>query len=230
MSSAAGILGWQAREAATVGRQSIQVKGLAERPVKSDRAVLEIVTEGSGATMPLAIDALRRQQPAVDGFFSQSGFAASSVTWSQISFDEVHRISDSGVWTPEIIAYKARRSAEVESNDVAKVKTASEQVVELTRQGTAATLGRVEYLVSNLEELKMSLIGGATQNARQRAEEFARNGGVEVGPLKSASQGAFSILPATGGSDGADAYGGVYDKGTIDKVVRVVVTIEYSVR
>jgi hypothetical protein len=52
--------------------------------------------------------------------------------------------------------------------------------------------------------------------------------GVKVGMMKSASQGAFYILPV-GGEAGDDSYGGVYDKSTIAKTARVVVTIVYNI-
>lgn len=74
----------------------------------------------------------------------------------------------------------------------------------------------------------MSLIGAATQNAKERAEEFAKHGGVTVGPMRAASQGSFYILPAGAETDVYD-YGGSYDKSTIDKKARVVVTIEYAI-
>ena len=45
--------------------------------------------------------------------------------------------------------------------------------------------------------------------------------------VRSASQGAFYILPARGSSSD-DEYGGTYDKSTIDKLARVVVTVEYA--
>jgi hypothetical protein len=74
----------------------------------------------------------------------------------------------------------------------------------------------------------MSLIGAATQNARQRAGEFAKVGNVQVGAMRAASQGAFYILPADSSAE-ADDYGGVYDKTTVEKKARVVVTIEYGI-
>ena len=46
--------------------------------------------------------------------------------------------------------------------------------------------------------------------------------------MRGASQGAFYILPA-GASTDVDDYGGAYDKTTIDKKARVVVTIEYAI-
>jgi hypothetical protein len=84
------------------------------------------------------------------------------------------------------------------------------------------------FMLSNLEEIKKSLIGAATQNAMLRATEFAKNGNAKVGAMRNASQGAFYILPA-GASTDVDDYGGRYDKTTIEKVARVVVTIEYAI-
>lgn len=83
-------------------------------------------------------------------------------------------------------------------------------------------------MVSNLEEIKMSLIANATQNAYLRANEFAKVGSVKVGAMRSASQGAFYILPESG-SDSDSDYGGAYDKTTINKIARVVVTINYAI-
>ena len=85
-----------------------------------------------------------------------------------------------------------------------------------------------DYLVRDLESVKMSLISTATGNARLRAEEFAKVGKVKVGAMRSASQGAFYILPADSDAS-SDDYGGVYDKTTIAKKARVVVTIEYGI-
>ena len=53
-------------------------------------------------------------------------------------------------------------------------------------------------------------------------------GGVKVGAMRSASQGAFYILPESGSDDDSD-YGGAYDKATINKIARVVVTINYAI-
>jgi hypothetical protein len=66
------------------------------------------------------------------------------------------------------------------------------------------------------------------QNSRVRAAEFAKNGDVKVGSLRAASQGAFYILPAGANADVSD-WGGTYDKSTVDKVARVVVTVDYGI-
>ena len=49
------------------------------------------------------------------------------------------------------------------------------------------------------------------------------------GMMRSASQGAFNILSATSTDNDDSDYGGTYNKDTIDKKVRLVVTIEYGI-
>jgi hypothetical protein len=66
------------------------------------------------------------------------------------------------------------------------------------------------------------------QNSKVRAGEFAKSGDVKVGRMRSASQGAFYILPAAGDQDVSD-WGGSYDKSTVDKIARVVVTVDYAI-
>ena len=101
-------------------------------------------------------------------------------------------------------------------------------LLQLRSENHPANASAPSYLVSDLENIKMSLIADATKNARSRATEFVKQDGVKVGVMKSASQGAFYILPV-GGEAGDDSYGGVYDKSTIAKTARVVVTIVYNI-
>jgi hypothetical protein len=60
-----------------------------------------------------------------------------------------------------------------------------------------------------------------------RAEELAKNSGSEVGTLKYASQGVFQITPVHS-TDVSDY--GIYDTSTIEKSIKAVVTIEYSIK
>ena len=112
--------------------------------------------------------------------------------------------------------------------DIERIITASRAIVQFQADGHPVSYGPPQFLVSNLEEVKMSLIAAAMQNSRLRAGEFAKNGDVKVGPMRSASQGAFYILPASANSDVSD-WGGTYDKTTVDKIARVVVTVDYRI-
>lgn len=229
MSAAAYIFGSHARHIGA-GRQSIAVKGLAEKPLKADYAEWTIGLRVSGETFADTLNALRKQRPVLDAFLAQQGFDKSglnsgneSVTPNMVeeetSSGRVHQVQKGFVATQELVAT---------TKDLAKVGAAHKAALQLEAEGHPVYYATPLYLVSNLEEIKMSLIGAATQNAQKRAEEFAKVGGVKVGAMRSASQGAFYILPAGASMDASD-YGGTYDKSTVDKTARVVVTIDYAI-
>ena len=118
----------------------------------------------------------------------------------------------------------------ITSKNLPGVEAAHKAILQFEGEGHPVRFEDPSFLVSNLEDIKMSLIGAATQNAQKRALEFAKNGNATVGAMRTASQGAFYILPAGASIDSSDyGYGGTYDKSTISKTARVVVTIEYNI-
>ena len=119
------------------------------------------------------------------------------------------------------------QSLVITTREMKKIEQAAKDTYLLDEKGIKIEQ-KPQYLVSSLEEIKMSLIANATKNAHVRANEFAKVGGVSVGSMRSASQGAFYILPESGSDNDSD-YGGAYDKGTINKIARVVVTINYAI-
>jgi hypothetical protein len=72
-----------------------------------------------------------------------------------------------------------------------------------------------------LNDLKPEMIAEATASAREGAEQFARDSGSDLGAIRQASQGIFQILPR-------DRAPGINEESQINKTVRVVSTIEYS--
>ena len=228
MASAAFILGVQAKRA-VAGQQSITVKGLAEKPIKADSAEWLINVGVTAQTQLEALQLVAQERKVVEAFLTKKGL--SSKTWAvdveTISphFEEVF-IKD----TPRQVqkGFDAFQNIRVSSKDLAKITAANKAFLQLRAENHPVTAQAPNYLVGDLETVKMSLIADATKNARSRATEFVRQDGVKVGVMKSASQGAFYIL-AVGGEAGDDSYGGVYDKSTIDKTARVVVTIVYNI-
>lgn len=229
MASAAFILGVQAKRAVT-GQQSITVKGLAEKPIKADAAEWTINLNVSDATQAGALLAVEKTRKVVEDFLKKQGFSADA--WSV----DVEKL---GPHYEEVFAknryrqvqrgYEAYQNIRVVSKDLDKIQAANKAFLQLRADNHPVVAYAPEYLVSNLEDIKMSLISDATKNARSRATEFVKQDGVDVGVMKSARQGAFYILPVGSNNAGDGHYGGVYDKSTIDKVTRVVVTIVYNI-
>lgn len=229
MSSAAFILGVQVKKAAS-GQQSITVKGLAVKDVKADNAEWTVSISVNEPTFAEALNKLRAERPVLDDFLAKEGLDKSG--WQEGSesvtaHTETIYIPQGGTKT-EQHGYDATQSIVVTSKDLPKIVTASRNILALQAEGRPFTATDPLYLVSNLDDIKMSLIASATKNARKRAEEFVKQDKVKVGVMRSASQGAFYIL-APGGNSETDDYGGTYDKTTINKLAKVVVTIVYNI-
>ena len=228
MASAAFILGVQAKRA-VAGQQSISVKGLAEKPIKADSAEWQINVGVTAENQADALELVAQTRKVVEEFLTKQGFSAENWTVDVESivphYEEIF-IKD----TPRQVqkGFDAFQNIRVTSKDLAKITAANKAFLQLRVKNHPVSAQAPSYLVSDLEVVKMSLIADATKNARARATEFVKQDNVNVGVMKSASQGAFYILPV-GGEASDDSYGGVYDKSTIDKTARVVVTIVYNI-
>jgi hypothetical protein len=230
MASAAFILGVQAKRAVS-GQQSITVKGLAEKPIKADSAEWVIGINVTDATQAGALEKLAVERKVLEGFLAKQGLGAETISldvenlaphYEEVFIKDRSRQVQNG--------FDAYQNVRVTSTDLAKITKANKDALQLRAANHPINAQPPQYLVGNLEVVKMSLIADATKNARSRATEFVKQDGVKVGVMKSASQGAFYILPVGGGTEDTDnSYGGVYDKSTIDKTARVVVTIVYNI-
>jgi uncharacterized protein len=230
MAAAAFILGVQAKRA-VAGQQSITVKGLAEKPIKADSAEWQINIGVTADNQASALQNLTVERKVVEAFLAKQGFAADNINADVETiaphYEEIF-IKD----TPRQVqkGFDAYQNLSVTSKDLAKITAANKAFLQLRVDNHPVTAQPPQFLVSDLETVKMSLIADATKNARARATEFVKQDGVKVGVMKSANQGAFYILPVGKTNDDADnSYGGVNDKSTIDKTARVVVTIVYNI-
>src|SRR5690349_4432344 len=70
---AAAVLGFQVKQVGG-GRESISVKGLAEKPIQADKAEWSVSIQAQGATVAEALRNLRRERPALDEFLAKAGF------------------------------------------------------------------------------------------------------------------------------------------------------------
>lgn len=84
---------------------------------------------------------------------------------------------------------------------------------------------RYFYPYEKLEKLKLNLLAKATDNAYLRAVEFAKNSKSQVGKLMNAQQGVFQVVAPNSAVSSYDQY----DTSSINKIVRIAVTLIYKV-
>lgn len=92
---------------------------------------------------------------------------------SQPYYQEVE--NEEGKIKREFKGYLAMQSLIVTTCDIQKIEKTAQDTYLLDEKGIGIEQ-KPEYLVSNLEEIKMLLIANATKNAHNRANEFAKSG------------------------------------------------------
>lgn len=228
---AAGLVGASTIGARTAERikfanEGISVKGTAEQQVRADVAVwrgriIVRAADLSGAYFQLDLARKRFAE-----FLAAQQIPAEKVEMGSVMTNTQYRLDTNGVATSDVSGYSLEQPILYTANDVQQVAKLSQEAADLLRRGVEFNANEPEYYVSNIDQVKISLLGKATQNAKARADQFAQASGVNVGALKSASQGVFQITPVNS-TDTSDY--GTYDTRTIDKAARVVVTVEYAI-
>jgi hypothetical protein len=165
-----------------------------------------------------------QQASAIRAFFRRAGFRPDEITDSDVSLSrEQPRDKDGNPVGPQKLTVS--RSIQLRTNDVLKARGAYTRQSELLRDGVELSGSNVSYTFTRLNSLKPQMIAEATRNARESAEQFARDSGVDVGKIKSASQGYFSV----GARDGEDCDDcGSSGGSTPFQKVRVVTTVDYD--
>lgn len=131
---------------------------------------------------------------------------------------------------PSAARYVVSQTVLVRSQDVDRVLAASARVGELVESGVVLSSSRSGYgpsgptfLFTRLNDLKPGMIAAATANAREAAEQFAKDSRSSLGGIRQANQGVFVILPR-------DQVGGIPEESQPLKTVRVVTTVEYYLK
>ncbi|MGX2947437.1 SIMPL domain-containing protein [Frederiksenia canicola] len=209
----------------------ITVKGLAEAEHKATLGTWQISISAWGQHYEQAMKNNQANLNTAVRFLTEQGFTAEERSITDLSVSEYREyyVDEHGKDRSRQNGFTASRSINLSTKDLAKLQKALAAIQMLRADNQDIDFYRPNYYLENLENIKRDLIAKATQDAYVRAEEFAKTSNVKVGLLKSASQGSFDIQSTTPSSEDNSDYGGGYDTSSIDKKVRLVVTIQYAI-
>lgn len=174
----------------------VQVKGLSEREVKADLAVWPINIVLTGNDLATLKGQLEKQNEDVYQFFVKQGFNSEEITRGMVNITDANANQYNNAQNNRF-RYVAQSDFTVRTREIEKLQKALEASLELMSKGIV--LGSknqwrpIEYVFTGLNDLKPSMIEEATKNAREVAEKFARDSNSEVGDIRIARQGLFSI-------------------------------------
>lgn len=203
----------------------IRVKGSASQMVRSDYGSWSGSVAAAAATREEALIKLSAAEKKVTEYIQSVGFKKEDIIWDSISVSVVHCKNEKGIETNEIHHFQVGRSLEIESADVNRLEVLNRTFTNLIKEGYSVSNHGSSYIITNLDDYKMKLLKAATENGYARAKALAESANGKVGTLLSASQGIFQVL-APGGGNISDY--GTYDKSTIEKEIKAVVTLEFS--
>ena len=227
--AAAFVLGTQFKNLKQSG--TITVKGLAEAPYKANLAQIQMGVSAWGQDYAGALANGKNDFKALQQFVASKGFSISSQNVTPISVEPYNEdyVDEQGQTRTRQNGYKATQTLSISSQELNKITNMLAQVQNYRISHESVTFEKPQYLLNDLEKIKHDLIAKATDDANKRAEEFAKTGHAKVGVMRSASQGSFNILDARNPDTDDSDYGGTYDKDGVDKLVRLVVTIDYAI-
>lgn len=206
--------------------QTITVTGSASENVTSDYAVLNLSYRAQSPSLKDGYKKMGVSKEKISKFLANYGIKENEVEFKQISNYEVNkRIGN--FTTNEVDFYKLNGDVRVASKNIDLITKISKEIDGLINQDVEINYSNVEYFVSNLDDIKIKMVGEATKNAKERAQSMVKSTNDKIGSLNSAKMGVFQIVPVN--STEVSDYG-INDTTSIQKRVVAVVNATFTVK
>jgi hypothetical protein len=197
--------------------RSVEVKGLAEREVPADVAIWPISFVETGNDLGDLYKTLQDKNGIIIKFAEDSGFRPDEISISAPSITD-RQAQNYGNPQASQYRYSGKSTVTVYTHNVEAVLSAMRKLSQLGERGIALDSQnyeqRTQFLFTGLNALKPPMIEEATKNARLSAEKFAKDSQSQLGKIRHASQGQFSIEDRDASTPNI-------------KKVRVVSTVDY---
>ena len=194
----------------------VTVKGLAERNVQADYVIWPVTFRVTGNDLSALYEKAQTQSEEIRNFLISQGIKAQDISQGTPSVQDLHADFYGNNLPPE--RYRMEMAVSVATTDVDTVLKAMVSQSELIQKGVLFTQNyRTQFSFNGLNSIKPEMVEEATKNARSTAQKFAEDSDSELGKIRRASQGQFSI----------------YDRDSNTpyiKRVRVVTTVEYYLK
>lgn len=195
--------------------QYVTVKGLAEREVLADKVVWPLPFKCVSNDMQELYNEIEKNNSIVVEFLKEGGITEDEIIISAPAVTD--RLAQSYVPDNIKFRYQAEAVITVTSSQVEKVIDLMKKQINLMKQGIIISNEynyNISFEYTSLNDIKPEMVEEATRNARAVAQKFAEDSGSDLGKIRQATQGQFSIS-----SD---------DTTPQIKNIRVVTTVKYA--
>ncbi|WP_314393166.1 SIMPL domain-containing protein [Leptotrichia shahii] len=216
----------------------ITVKGVSERRIKADKALINIViSEKSENIDELKSSILEKEKLATDLIknlkISEEDYSIGNLriqpNYAENSSNTKQQINlNSATVTPnsKISDYDGIETISIVTKNIDKAEEFFEKLSELKLQSNNIQIDKPEYFITNIEKYKKDMVVDASRNAEVRAIEMLKVNNNEIGGVKNISQGQFEVLEDTEDVKKINEN----ESNQIYKKMRVVVTATYLIK
>ena len=203
----------------------ITVKGVAEKRVKADKAIINIIFSTSNTKLEDAQSNIAGKEKAVLDILKllelkENEYQINNVK-VQPKFSERQQERET-----KILSYDVMQSIAVIPKNIEKSDEIYQKLQELKITFNNIEIIKPEYYIISIEKYKKDLLISATENAEMRAIEMLKVNKNEISRLENMTQGQFEVLP-----DKEDAKHVNDDElNQMYKKLRSVVTVTYLIK
>ena len=230
-----------AMDKANKDENRITVKGVAERRIKADKALINIVISKKSENLDeLKKDISEREKLTIDLIkklkINENEYSIGNLriqpnyTESSSNVKKSSENSATSTETPatnnKISDYDGVEVISIVTKNIDKAGEFYEKLAELKLQSSNIEINMPEYYITNLEKYKRDLIVDASRNAEIRAIEMLKVNNNEIGGLKNMNQGQFEVLADTEDIKKINED----ESNQIYKKLRLVVTTTYLIK
>lgn len=202
----------------------INVTGLGSKDFKSDLIVWSGSFTRKSFDLKEAYGQLKLDRDKIKEYLVSKGLKDTEIVFSSVTIDKEYDYSydKAGMSQSSFSGNRLTQRVEIESSEIEKIEGIAREITELINLGVEFYSSIPEYYYTKLTELKIEMIASATEDARVRAEQIAKNSGAGVGRLKNAQMGIFQIV----GQNSSEEYswGGTFN--TISKMKTATITMK----
>lgn len=175
--------------------RTVNVKGLCEREVKADKVIWPIVYKVMADDVQDLYNQTSSSNDIIVDFLVSGGISPDEISVSVPKISD--KLANEYGGYDRAYRYIAKNVVTVYTDKVDDVLALMSRQSELLKKGII-TGGEswenpVEFRYEGLNDVKPEMIEEATKNAREAAQKFAKDSDSQLGKIKTASQGTFTI-------------------------------------
>lgn len=171
--------------------RTVSVRGLAEKEVLADKVFWSVSFTEVGNEISAIYRNVAEKDSLIIKFFLERGIDREDITVNAPGIADA--LADRYREKLPENRYTMTSTITLASSQVENVRTLQSEIAELAAQGIALDVGYANYEFTGLNAIKPQMIEEATKNARAAAEKFAKDSDSELGKIRNAQQGVFSI-------------------------------------